>query len=234
MSDAERWNVYNALLERSVNGKLKRITTKDVSDLLSIPMQTVQKIWRQAKNTPNGEDVDVSHRRKGKCGPKKKEIDLSRVMDVPLHRRTTIRSVAAALDVSKSTMHRRIKEDNLKRHSNAIKPRLKEDNKKARLQFCLSMVDRCSLPNLPKFVDMYNVVHIDEKWFYMTKKKENYYLHPVEEEPLRTCQSKNYITKVMFLAAMARTRFDEEGNEIFSGKIGIFRLLLLKQLSDEA
>ena len=42
MSDAERWNVYNALLERSVNGHFKRITTKDVSDLLSIPMQTVK------------------------------------------------------------------------------------------------------------------------------------------------------------------------------------------------
>ena len=42
MSDAERWNVYNALLKRSVNGHFKRITTKDVSDLLSIPMQTVK------------------------------------------------------------------------------------------------------------------------------------------------------------------------------------------------
>ncbi|GAA0165666.1 hypothetical protein LIER_40034 [Lithospermum erythrorhizon] len=69
---------------------------------------------------------------------------------------------------------------------------------------------------------MYNVVHIDEKWFYMTRKDENYYLHPREEEPLCTIQSKNFIGKVMFLAAMARPRFENEGNEEFSGKIGIF------------
>ena len=106
------------------------------------------------------------------------------IWDELLHRRTTIRSVAAALDVSKSTMHRRIKEGNLKRHSNAIKPRLKEDNKKALLKLSLSMVDKCTLPNLQKFVDMYDIVYIDEKWFYMTKKKENCYLHLVEEEPL--------------------------------------------------
>lgn len=56
----------------------------------------------------------------------------------------------------------------------------------------------------------------------MTKKTETYYLHPVEDPPYRSCQSKNYIGKVMFLAAMARPRFDGEGNEIFSGKIGIF------------
>ncbi|GAA0163465.1 hypothetical protein LIER_19323 [Lithospermum erythrorhizon] len=40
---------------------------------------------------------------------------------------------------------------------------------------------------------------------------ENYYLHPREEEPIRTIQSKNFIWKVMFFAAMARPRFDNEG-----------------------
>ncbi|GAA0139338.1 hypothetical protein LIER_00903 [Lithospermum erythrorhizon] len=56
----------------------------------------------------------------------------------------------------------------------------------------------------------------------MTKKSEKYYLHPTEEEPVRTCQSKNYIGKVMFLVAMARPRFEANGNEIFSGKIEVF------------
>lgn len=78
------------------------------------------------------------------------------------------------------------------------------------------------MPDHPKFAAMHDIVHIDEKWFYMTKKTETYYLHPVEDPPYRSCQSKNYIGKVMFLAAMARPRFDGEGNEIFSGKIGIF------------
>ncbi|KAL4587630.1 hypothetical protein LXL04_000502 [Taraxacum kok-saghyz] len=42
----------------------------------------------------------------------------------------------------------------------------------------------------------------------MSKPSRRYYLVPGEDEPLRTCQSKKLITKVMFLAAVARPRFD--------------------------
>lgn len=87
------------------------------------------------------------------------------------------------------------------------------------------MLEQQSLPHAPKFIDMQNIVHIDEKWFYMTKKSETYYLHPDEADPSRTCQNKNYIGKVMFLVAMARPRFDDEGNELFDGKIGVFPLV---------
>ncbi|KAL7154874.1 hypothetical protein ABFS83_03G033200 [Erythranthe nasuta] len=72
---------------------------------------------------------------------------------------------------------------------------------------------------------MYNIIHIDEKWFQLTKESEHYYLLPEEEDPIRTCKSKNFIGKVMFLVAIARPRFDEQGNEIFSGKIGVFPLV---------
>ncbi|XP_019097494.1 PREDICTED: uncharacterized protein LOC109131248 [Camelina sativa] len=136
--------------------------------------------------------------------------------------------MAAYLKMSHTTLARYVKEGLIRRHSNAIKPRLRESNMRARLEFCVSMLDSRFMPNHPKFVDMYNVVHIDEKWFYMTKPKETYYLLPTEEEPYRTCQSKNYIGKVMFLAAMARPRFDGEGNEVFSGKIGVFPFVTMQ------
>jgi len=43
---------------------------------------------------------------------------------------------------------------------------------KERLQFCISMLDQITLGDAePKFIDMQNIVHMDEKWFYMTKKK---------------------------------------------------------------
>ncbi|KAJ0034614.1 hypothetical protein Pint_26432 [Pistacia integerrima] len=57
---------------------------------------------------------------------------------------------------------------------------------------------------------MENIIHVDEKWFYMTKQSEKYYLLPDEDEPLRTCKSKTFITKVMFLAAVTRPRSYEE------------------------
>lgn len=222
LSNKDRWAIYNALMERTTAGKKKNDTTREVSNLFGVSISTVQRIWNRAKETANDGDINVSHRRSGNCGRKQISLDLSKVRDTPLHKRTTLRSLSASLGMSKTTLHRRVKKGDIRRHTNAIKPGLTEENKKKRLEFCLSMLDKNSLPIEPKFIDMYNIVHIDEKWFYMTKKMEKYYLLPSEEEPYRTCQSKNFITKVMFMAAMARPRFDEEGNEVFSGKIGIF------------
>ena len=58
---------------------------------------------------------------------------------------------------------------------------------KNRVKFCLSMLDKNSLSHSQQFVDMENVIHIDEKRFYLTKKSETYYLIADEEEPHRTC-----------------------------------------------
>lgn len=112
------------------------------------------------------------------------------------------------MKVSKSTLHRRIKEGVIRAHTNSLKPYLSDENMRACLQFCLSMLEPSSLHTQPIFKNMYNSVHIDEKWFFMTKEAERYYLLPEEHEPLRTCKSKRFITKVMFLAAVARPRYD--------------------------
>jgi hypothetical protein len=42
---------------------------------------------------------------------------------------------------------------------------------------------------------------IDEKWFFLTQKSENYYFLPDEDEPHRTCKSKNYIPRIMFFVS---------------------------------
>ena len=193
----------------------------------------MQRIWKQAKDTSNDEEVNVSHKKTRHCGRKKIPLDLNQVMEIPFRKRTSLRSLSMGLGIATSTLHKRVKEGILRRHFNAIKPGLSDENMRARLKFCLSMLEKDSLAHEPKFVDMYNIVHIDEKWFYMTKKTEKYYVVPEEEVPHRTCQSKNHITKVMFLAAMARPRFDYEGNETFSGKIGYFLLSPSNQLKGE-
>ncbi|XP_047258601.1 uncharacterized protein LOC124890827 [Capsicum annuum] len=57
---------------------------------------------------------------------------------------------------------------------------------------------------------------------------ERYYQLPGEHEPdsYRSYKSKNFIPKVMFMTAVARPRFDENGIELFSGKIGIFSFVV--------
>lgn len=86
-------------------------------------------------------------------------------------RRTNIGSLACAVDMSASTMFRRFKEGDIRAYTNAIKPHLTENKKKARLEFCLSMIESSTLHSNPIFLDMFNYVHIDEKWFFLAKKK---------------------------------------------------------------
>lgn len=223
MSNDTRRDIYEMLLKKSVDGKLGRNATREVSSHFSVPILSVQRIWKRAKDC--GAHVDVSHKM-SRGGRKRVEIDLEKIRDVPLHKRTTIESLAHALDVKKTTLFRLIKSGKIRKHSNAIKPFLKEENKRARLQFCIKMIDANSIPNNPTFVGMYNIIHIDEKWFSMTKKNENYYLLQDEDDPIRSCVSKNFLPKVMFLAAVARPRFDSHRNVTFDGKIGVFPFVI--------
>ncbi|XP_021866357.2 uncharacterized protein [Spinacia oleracea] len=86
----------------------------------------------------------------------------------------------------------------------------------------LQEIDANSIDESPYFEDMYNTIRIDEKWFYMTKGKQRYYLLAGENRPYRHCKSKRFIAKVMFLAVVARPRFNDVGECTFDGKLGIF------------
>ncbi|GJS04025.1 hypothetical protein Tco_0320533 [Tanacetum coccineum] len=228
-TDSERQAIYQSLLEESFNGQLKKGTIGTVASKYKVCKRTVTRIWNHAKFQLEHElTVDVSSKMPTVVGRKRVQIDFNQVSEIPLRLRTNIRCIAKSLNVSKSTMHRRIKQGALRPHSNAIKPSLTDENKKARLIFCLSKIERSLSNSSLVFHNMFNVVHIDEKWFYMTKPTKRYYLVPGENEPFRTCKSKTFITKVMFLAAVARPIFDTSGNEVFSGKIGIYPLTTLE------
>ena len=80
---------------------------------------------------------------------------------------------------------------------------------------------------------MFDHGHIGEKWLYLTKVKRNYYLALDEDPPHRSCRNKNYITKAMFLAAVARPRLDPHMRKIFNGKLGI-RPFIVKETAQSA
>ena len=133
LTDTERQQIYEALLERSNRGKLKKNSTNIVAQLFQVSRYQVRAVWRRVKQCrAQGRPVDVRSRRKN-CGRKKLRTDLSDVLTVPLHRRRTIRSLANAIGVKKSTLHRWFKEGLLRRHSSTLKPLLTDDHKKTRL-----------------------------------------------------------------------------------------------------
>ncbi|KAF7147220.1 hypothetical protein RHSIM_Rhsim03G0157600 [Rhododendron simsii] len=223
LTDQQRREILEILFSKSASGKLKRGCLKEVAAMYSVDPRTVRQIVQKANSCiAKGLTVDVSPNLRGRVGRKRVQLDLNKIAALPYSQRTNIRSIAEALEVPRTTIHRRVKDGVMRPHTNPLKPCLSEEGKRARLQFCLSMLEPSSLQSQPTFKNMYNYVHIDEKWFFMTKESERYYLLPHENEPLRTCKSKHFITKVMFLAAVARPRFDTTRNQEFSGKIGIF------------
>ncbi|XP_057248284.1 uncharacterized protein LOC104897330 [Beta vulgaris subsp. vulgaris] len=69
---------------------------------------------------------------------------------------------------------------------------------------------------------MQNVVHIDEKWFYLSPDMRRFYLLPAEDDPYSCCQSKRFKIKAMFMCATSRPIKDSEGRMIHDGKFGIY------------
>ncbi|XP_042060647.1 uncharacterized protein LOC121804947 [Salvia splendens] len=126
------------------------------------------------------------------------------------------------MEVSKTTIGRWAKNNLIRPHTNAIKPALTEANKISRMRWCLTHIQSAIDEGKLLYHAMHNTVHIDEKWFYMTKASDRYYLLPDEDESYRSCKSKRFITKVMFMGAVSRPQFGTDGKTIFDGKIGIF------------
>lgn len=85
-----------------------------------------------------------------------------------------------------------------------IKPFLTIENKIKRLQFILNQIDR-SDPLVPRFWDQYNVIHSDEKWFYLQDLKKKRLNFPGEDEfPPDKVTSKRHRTQVMITVIVSR------------------------------
>lgn len=166
-----------------------------VASLYLVSISVIKRIWMRTK-----EVGDVSHRRTKNCGRKRVKLDCAQFRQIPFSKRSTLRDLASALNINKSSLSRIQKLGVIRHHSNAIKPLFAEEI--ARLKFCLSMLENGTLPHDPTFKTMHNIVYIDEKWFFMTKKSMNYYLLPEEDEPQCYCKRKNFIGKVIFLVAI--------------------------------
>ncbi|ETM00284.1 hypothetical protein L917_02979 [Phytophthora nicotianae] len=94
-----------------------------------------------------------------------------------------------------------------------MKPQLTDIQKLARMRWILTFIDEHSF----EFEGMYTMVHMDEKRFDAD----------VDERPAtrKTPQSKQFVPKTMFLAAVARPWYDFHRKTMFDGKIGIWPLV---------
>jgi hypothetical protein len=184
---------------------------------------------------------------KGVVGRKRtleREALKNKAREIHLNKRRTIRSMAKELGVSRTFVWNAIKNEGLfRRHVSKVKPILTEANKMARVVYALSQIDpnsvpdrngaenvgrtrASSVPKVPVFRDQMDTIHIDEKWFFLCQARARYILvedkDSPELDPVRRVRHKSHITKVMFLCAQARPRWDYSKNQMWDGKIGIW------------
>ncbi|KAG4063958.1 hypothetical protein PC123_g1219 [Phytophthora cactorum] len=195
----------------------------EVATLFGVHRKTVQRLWRRTKENAALSGIYEGSSRKHLTGRRPRDVTsalehtaLERLCHVDLQRRTTIRSAAAACGVSASTLFRRLKQGKLCSCMSVALPLLTEDNLQARLKFCFDHVNKTD--NM--YVDMTDIIHVNEKYFYLTVVKRCFILLHDEPEPVRKLKSKRHITKVMMLSAVARPRYNANVECIFDGKLG--------------
>ena len=101
---------------------------------------------------------------------------------------------------------RDVEEVILYKHSSSLKPVLDETNKLWRYSYAVGQMEIVTGP-FNYWSGHYDRVHIDEKWFWISRDDDNYFMD---------------MTKVMFLCAQARPRINCTTGTWWNGKIGMW------------
>ena len=107
MTDHECAQVYQALLTRSNNGKLRRKDTSIVAAQFGVHIRSVQRLWRRGKTQlDHNIPVVVTSTKQGRSGRKAIPPNLELLRNIPLKQRMTIEDVSSKLGISKSRIQR--------------------------------------------------------------------------------------------------------------------------------
>ena len=139
--------------------------------------------------------------------------------EIPLHHKRTLRDLAGALGMPLTLLFRMKsgRDRVILPFSSALKPALTEVHKVGHALYSVTKLDPIDL----HYNDFYNSVHVDKKWFVLSEKELHLYIATDKTVPHQTCQNNDHIGKMMFLTAIARPQFNEDGICTFNGKIGM-------------
>nr|CCA19982.1 mariner transposase putative [Albugo laibachii Nc14] len=214
LDENARRAIVSEALKRSNDGVLPHGTFASLARIFSVHRQTVERIWHRYQDSVVAGNTagDISSRIKKNSGRKgfDKAFVEAKVRATPIHKRRKIKSTAIATGFSVGVIQRLLVEKRVQRRSTLINPVLTEVNKLRRVAYALSFLNsdsqRVGEVEGHTFDPMFDMVHVDEKWFNHDTKKRVYYPLSDEESPLRHLHSAKFIEKMMFLAAVARPR----------------------------
>ncbi|ETV86579.1 hypothetical protein H257_01732 [Aphanomyces astaci] len=220
LSHAKKMEVIRCLHTLSTKGKLARGAILTTASEHKIHRTTVSRIWKAFQRNELLPSLKAG--RVGRSPVYTPHLVASTVRELPQSLRSTMRHISEATGIPLGSLHRALKAGKLHRRTTRLKPLLTDENKAKRLEFCLSHIRPSGPPKTPTFDGMWDVVHLDEKWFNADKNVRKVYLTEGEEPEQQAWSSKRFIPKVTFLAAVARPRHDLERGINFDGKIGIW------------
>ena len=219
--------------EQDGKRRLARGAAQQFAEQFGISRVHVFRLWKKALKRHEDTGIySVSPTKKGNSG-RPAVYDRGELMealeDLDCEERGTIRQLADRLGISVGLVHSLVRDHGMIfPHTNAIKTYLTEQNKLHRVMYAAGRIEQQN--NEPVYSGAFNEVHVDEKWFFISQKSQRIYLSEQEarreqDKHKRTAKHKSHIIKVMFLAAVARPRFNEDGECVFDGKIGIWPLV---------
>ena len=228
LTDAQRIRAFGLLQGALKDGKLPHGELTKIAKIFGVTRVTISNLWKKGTRANGGRSVALIRSpnilRSSNVGGRRSKYDIeevrAHVKSVPLRLRKCVRDLAAQVGLPKSTLQDFIKskKNGFRKHSSALKPMLTETNKYERVLWALSKVDASG----ERYRNMEDEIHVDEKWFYLTRDNEKYILLDEEDDPVRSVKHKSHIDKVMFLAATAKPRWDPGKNQYFDGKLGIW------------
>ncbi|ETN24457.1 hypothetical protein PPTG_00776 [Phytophthora nicotianae INRA-310] len=184
----------------------------------------ISRLWRRAvQGIKAGKAINYDSGKEGKSGRKFRITkafceDLnSSIKLIPLEDRIDIRALVSTLSIPKSPLNAYNRAGVFRSHTTRVKQMLTEKQHVDQVKFALGFVHR-GPRNTLLFDSMMDYVHLDEKWLYLLKEKQRFYLGEHEAVPHITVKNKNFIIKVMFLVAVARPRCDAKRHRVWDGK----------------
>ena len=221
----QRKRALGLLLSRLKDGVLPWGSLTIVADEIRVAHSTIRRLWQQAHGahkqsliiTPEIASWNNSHMISLKYSHPEFRQGLK---EIPRRHRKTYCSTAKSMGVALSTVQGMLlRRDVCHVHTSSLKPTLTEEHKMSRMELALSFIKK---NNTSKFENMEDLIHIDKKWFYLMKDGQRFIIAADEDEPYRHVQRKSLLTKIMFLCAVARPRYDTNKNTWFDRKIGIW------------
>ena len=141
-----------------------------VKEFPMLKENSIRGMWQRYKKAilnPQAHQLNVG-RKKGQGRKMKVSVEevhqLVRAVRFSLRR--NIRTLAKQIGIPRATLHRLLKMGVLQKSRNAIKPMLTEKNKAQRVDYCNSFVEGDG-----KFGSLLNEVHVDEKWWFMSRER---------------------------------------------------------------